>query len=200
VLYSFKGGADGANPAAGVIRDPTGNLYGTTYSGGAGGAGTVYRLDTNGNETVLHSFPLPVDGVFAVAGVIRDSAGNLCGTAQVGGPSNVGVVYRLDAAGHEAVLHGFTGGADGGQPFAGVIRDLAGNLYGTTYDGGTSGSGVVYKLDAAGQEAVLYTFKGGADGGHPCAAVVADAVGNLHGTTYHGGTAGLGVVYKLDVL
>jgi uncharacterized repeat protein (TIGR03803 family) len=60
---------------------------------------------------------------------------------------NVGVVYRLDAAGHEAVLHGFTGGADGGQPFAGVIRDLAGNLYGTTYDGGTSGSGVVYKLD-----------------------------------------------------
>ena len=98
--------------------------------------------------------------------MIRDSAGNLYGTTFSGGTADRGVVYKLDTVGHERVLYTFTGGADGASPSAGVIRDSAGNLYGTTSQGGgTSGAGVVYKLDTAGQYNVLYTFTGGADGG-----------------------------------
>ena len=143
VLYSF--GAGGSFPYAGVIPDSAGNFYGTTSSGGTANAGVVYKLDPAGNYTVLYSFTL--DGGYPRAGVIRDSVGNLYGTTSSGGTANAGVVYMLDTAGRETVLYSFTGYPnDGGQPYAGVIRDSAGNLYGTTYDGGTSGAGVVYKL------------------------------------------------------
>ena len=103
---------------------------------------------------------------------------------------------QLDTAGHETVLYTFTGGADGGWPYVGVMRDPAGNLYGTATYGGTAGAGVVFKLDTAGQEAVLYSFTGGADGGGPVG-VIRDSAGNLYGTTVNGGTAGWGVVYKI---
>jgi uncharacterized repeat protein (TIGR03803 family) len=197
VLYSFPNG-DGVGPYAGVIPDSAGNLYGTTRDGGASGAGTVYMLDTTGHETVLYSFTGGGDGGNPVAGVIRDSAGNLYGTTVYGGPANQGVVYKVDTTGHETVLYSFTGGADGGWPEAGVIRDSAGNLYGTTTSGGALHKGGVYKLDTAGLETVLYSFTGGADGGVPYSGVIRDLAGNLYGTTTAGGTAGGGVVYKLD--
>ena len=121
-----------------------------------------------------------------------------------------GVVYKLDPSGQETVLHSFTGGADGGSPSAGVIRDAAGNLYGTTDNygqlaNGNQGEGVVFELDTAGNYTVLYTFTGGADGGAPNG-VVRNQAGNLYGTTTYGGTpepqigcsSGCGVVYKLD--
>ena len=92
------------------------------------------------------------------------------------------MVYKVDTAGHQTVLYNFTGGADGGNPYAGVIRDSAGNLYGTTI-GGTAGAGVVYKLDTSGHETVLYSFTGGADGSNPLAGVTLDSAGNLYGTT-----------------
>ena len=198
VLYSFTNSADGSQPAAGVIRDSAGNLYGTTYSGGTGGAGVVYELDAAGQETVVYSFPSAVDGALPIAGVIRDSAGNLYGTTVFGGTANAGVVYKLDATGHETVLYTFTGGADGNTPWGGVIRDSAGNLYGTTSGGGPAGAGAVYRLDTAGNYTVLYSFTGGADGGNPYAGVIRDSAGNLYGTTAWGGTAYWGVVYKLD--
>jgi uncharacterized repeat protein (TIGR03803 family) len=208
VLYTFAEGAErpygaeGGYPQAGVIRDSAGNLYGTTDRGGAADAGVVFKLDTNGQETVLANFPGPSDGSFPATGVVGDSAGNLYGTASSGDPSNAGVVYELDTAGHETVLYSFTGGADGAFPEAGVIRDSAGNLYGTTTRGGTEDQGVVYKLDTVGQETVLYSFGGGADGANPyTAGVIRDPAGNLYGTTGVGGINGLegvGVVYKLD--
>src|ERR1017187_2507393 len=198
LLHSFGGGADGRYPSAGVIRDSAGNLYGTTSQGGTAGWGVVYKLDTTGQETVMHSFTNGADGGDPYAGVILDSAGNLFGTAASGGTANKGVVYKLDTAGQETVLYSFTGGADGRYPTAGVILDSAGNLYGTTYFGGTGGHGVAYKLDTAGQETVLYSFTDGTDGGGPYAGVIRDSAGNLYGTTYYGGTANLGVVYKLD--
>jgi uncharacterized repeat protein (TIGR03803 family) len=198
VLYNFSGGADGGNPQAGVISDSAGNLYGTTFEGGTAGWGVVYKLDAAGQETVLHSFTGGADGGYPAAGVIRDSAGNLYGTTVNGGRAGFGVVYKLDTAGHEKVLYSFTGGADGGDPLAGVIHDAAGNLYGTTNAGGTGYAGVVYKLDASGQETVLHNFTGGADGGQPYAGVIRDSAGNLYGTTYFGGTADWGVVYELD--
>jgi uncharacterized repeat protein (TIGR03803 family) len=198
VLYNFTGGADGSTPFAGVIRDSQGNLYGTTYSGGAASAGVVYKLDIAGNETVLYSFTGKPDGSAPFAGVIRDSAGNLYGTTYSGGAANAGIVYKLDTTGQETILYSFTGGADGDAPNAGVIRDPAGNLYGTTYYGGIARAGVVYKVDAAGQETVLYSFTGKADGSGPNAGVILDSSGNLYGTTFDGGTGGAGVVYKVD--
>jgi uncharacterized repeat protein (TIGR03803 family) len=198
VLHSFAGGADGAYPDAGVIRDSSGSLYGTTNEGGPGSVGVVFTLDTAGHETVRYGFPGVTGGVSPEAGVIRDSAGALYGTTVDGGAAYAGVVYSVDPAGHETVLHSFTGGADGGYPYAGVIRESAGNLYGTTYAGGR-GYGTVYKLDSANNEAVLYSFASGPyDGGGPFSGVIRDEAGNLYGTTSNGGTSGYGVVYKLD--
>jgi uncharacterized repeat protein (TIGR03803 family) len=203
VLYSFTGGADGGQPHAGLILDSAGNLYGTTYAGGEGGAGVVFKVNMAGQETVLYSFTGGADGRWPNAGVIRDSGGNLYGTTQSGGTANSGVVYDLNTSGQERVLYSFTGGADGGAPFAGVIRDSAGNLYGTTSSGGTVsavhffGAGVVYRVDPSGEETVLYSFTGGADGDEPVAGVIRDSAGTLYGTTYYGGASGWGVVYEL---
>jgi uncharacterized repeat protein (TIGR03803 family) len=198
ILYRFTGGADGANPNAGAIRDSTGNLYGTTIYGGIG-YGVVYKLDTAGNETVLHTFLGGPDGAYPYAGVIRDSEGNLYGTASGGGPTNSGVVYKVGAAGDETVLYSFTGGPDGSGPQAGVIRDMAGNLYGTTVYGGASNAGVVYELHANGLETVLHSFTAGPDGANPYAGLIGDSAGNLYGTTYFGGPSNAGVVYKVNV-
>jgi uncharacterized repeat protein (TIGR03803 family) len=202
-LFSFSRGDGGNYPYAGVIGDSAGNLYGTASAGGNAGAGVVYKLDASCHQTVLYSFTGGNDGSYPAAGVIRDSAGNLYGTTAYGGAAQAGVVYKVDTAGHESVLYSFTGGADGGIPEAGVIRDAAGNLYGTTSQGGAAdgalGSGVVYKLDTAGHQTVLYTFNRGADGGISEAGVIRDSGGNLYGTTWMGGaTGGWGTVYKVD--
>jgi uncharacterized repeat protein (TIGR03803 family) len=199
VLYTFTGGADGYAPYGGVIRDAAGNLYGTTVLGGAGNGGVVYTLDASGHQTVLHSFTGGADGSQPYAGVIRDPAGNLYGTTSSGGTGNAGVVYKVDASGHETVLYNFTGGSDGSSPLGGVIRDAAGNLYGTTIYGGISGAGVVYKLDPSGHETVLHPFTGGTDGGEPyMVTLLRDSMGNLYGTTSGGGSSWAGVVFMLD--
>jgi uncharacterized repeat protein (TIGR03803 family) len=205
VLYTFPGGADGQWPFAGLVRDSAGNLYGTTYQGGVAnagcpyGCGVVFKLDTTGHETVLYSFTGGADGGFPAAGLTLDSAGNLYGTTTYGGASGAGVVFEVNASDQETALYSFTGGADGAEPRAGVIRDAKGNLYGTTSGGGAANQGVVYKLDAAGHETVLHSFTGGADGCGTRAGVIRDSEGNLYGTTEEGGVAGgLGVVFKLD--
>jgi uncharacterized repeat protein (TIGR03803 family) len=197
VLYSFTGYPDGVNPAGGVIADPAGNLYGATFGGGPAFAGVVYKLDPAGNYTVLHGFAGGADGGDPWSGVIRDGAGNLCGTTRDFGAYGYGVVYRLDPAGKYTVLHAFTGGLDGGSPYAGVIHDRAGNLYGTTAGGGSYLRGVVYKLDSTGKDTALYSFSGRADGEYPGSALVLDSAGNLYGTA-SGGAFGSGVVYKVD--
>src|ERR1039458_9838760 len=166
--------------------------------------GVVYKLNASGQETVLYSFTGLADGCCPRAGVIRDSAGNLYGTTNRGGALSgcvfgCGVVYKLNASGRETVLHTFTGGADGGDPNAGVIRDSAAKLYGTTGGGGTAGKGVVFKVDTSGNETVLYSFTGGAEGSDPNPSVIRDSAGNLYGTTIGGGTAGKGVAVKLDL-
>jgi uncharacterized repeat protein (TIGR03803 family) len=198
VLHNFVGDSvDGSSPMAGVIRDSKGNLYGTTTHGGAG-YGVIYKLDANGNFTMLYSFN-GLNGNEPYSGVIADTEGNLYGTTYYGGwPDDNGVVYKLDASHNLTVLYSFSGGADGGEPYAGVIRDVAGNLYGTASLGGTNYNGVVYRLNPSGQQSVLYSFTGGADGGYPYASVVEDPLGNLYGTTYDGGAAGYGVVYQVN--
>jgi len=195
VLRTFTG-PDGAYPYAGVILS-AGNLYGTTGGGGTHSLGVVFKLYANGKES-SDSFA-GTNGAFPQSGLTRDSSGNLYGTAQSGGAPNAGagVVYKVDPAGKKTVLYAFTGGADGNRPIAGVIVDSAGNLYGTTASGGVYGQGVVYRLDPTGQETVLYSFTGGADGDGPVGGVIVDSAGNFYGTTSVGGR-GHGVVYKLD--
>ncbi len=204
VLHNFASPRRGAYPDFGLIRDSAGNLYGTTdgsYSdvggGGTNNAGVVFEVDIFGNETVLYSFTGGADGS-SPNGVIRDSAGNLYGTTYQGGASNAGVVFKIDTSGNETVLYTFTGGADGGGPYGPLVRDSKGNFYGTTYQGGASNVGVVFKIDKSGNETVLYTFTGGADGGYPYGALILDSEGTLYGTTNGGGASGAGVVFKID--
>ena len=214
VLHSFSG-SDGAHPTASLVRDASGNLYGTTFYGGTAscGCGTVFKIDTTGVETVLYSFTGGADGKFPAGRLLLDSVGNLYGTASEGGNVNCGrfgmygcgVVFKVDSSGHETVLYSFTGAADGGQPLAGLIRDSAGNFYGTTFSAGdlsrncalNNGCGVVFKLSKSGQETVLYTFTNGTDGANPTADLVRDSAGNLYGTTKLGG-AGYGVVFEIQ--
>jgi len=174
VLYSFTGGADGANPYGGLVQDPQGNLYGTTNGGGAYGVGTVFKLDTNGNETVLHSFSNGPDGASPQAGLVLDTQGNLFGTTTGGGAKDWGTVFKLDPTGNETVLHSFASfDGDGSLPSSGLVMDAQGNLYGTTVEGGTHVYGTVYKIDQTGNETVLHSFTGGKpDGESPDGGVV----------------------------
>jgi uncharacterized repeat protein (TIGR03803 family) len=206
VVYSFTGGSDGGNPEAGLIADASGNLYGTTYSGGGVNRGTVFKITRRGHESVLYSFcpnyPHCSDGFDPSAGLIIDASGNLYGTTYAGGSNSLGTVFEVAPDGTETVLYSFAGGNDGADPAAAVIADSSGNLYGTTYNGGTAGFGTVFKLAANGTETVLYSFQGGSDGANPSASVIEDANGNLYGTTYYGGSSncsgsGCGTVFKL---
>ena len=197
VKHTFTGG-DGGLPTAVLIQDSGGNLYGTTSSGGDSGLGLVFKLDTRNTETVLHSFT-GSDGAVPHGGLVRDSAGNLYGTTSSGGASGLGTVFKIDTSGRETVLHSFGGSPDGAQPYAGLVMDNAGNLYGTTENGGASGFGTVFKVDNTGTESVLHSFAGGSsDGADPTARVILDANGNLYGTTFMGGSNGRGTVFELD--
>jgi uncharacterized repeat protein (TIGR03803 family) len=220
-LYTFTGGTDGGLPLARVIRDSTGNLYGTTAFGGVAG-GTVFKVDRSGHETVLYSFMGGSDGLEPFAPVFRDQAGNLYGTTNSGGGAcggnngGCGTVFKIDSSGNETVLYRFTNGLDGGYPYAGLIQDPGGNLYGTAPFGGDTscnvqqGCGVVFKIDTSGNYTVLHTFTGGTtDGANPFGALTLDAAENLYGTTAAGGDvncselsgfSGCGTVFKLDPL
>jgi uncharacterized repeat protein (TIGR03803 family) len=210
VLYSFTGGADGGWPYAGVIRGLGGNFYGTASGGGAYDRGAVFKVDTDGNETVLYSFTGGADGAQLSERLSEDPDGNLYSTTFRGGdlacdaPYGCGTVFKVDTTGNETVLYSFIGGAGGGNPHAGLIGDPVGSLYGTTYNGGAHGMGAVFKVDTAGNETVLYSFTGGADGAQPVAGLIHDSTGNFYGTTYRGGDLtscygqGCGTVFDLD--
>ncbi len=239
VLYQFTEGADGGVPLSGLTFDQAGNLYGTAVFGGNGahcgfpqdvGCGVVFKLTPKSNgswtESVLHTFCSLAachDGMYPLAGLIFDQAGNLYGTTQNGGivgqcgGPGCGVVFRLTPTSRgpwkERVLHYFTGGKDGAYPGAGLIFGADGSLYGTTLRGGAVnycpniGCGVVFRLtsnqNGSWTEGVLRTFTGGRDGGIPAANLIFDQTGNLYGTTSYGGNPGLcgglgcGTVFKL---
>ncbi len=205
VIKTFNG-SEGFGPYARVIQDDTGALYGTTYHRGTGGYGVVYRLTPDGagsfSYTVLHSFN-STDGANPYAGVIRDSSGVIYGTTLYGGSSDHGTVFMLapDGAGGfvQNVIHHFNA-TEGAHPFAGVIQDSGGTLYGTTYQGGGSGFGTVFSLmpDGAGgyTHTVLHTFAG-LGGQNPYAGLHLGAGGALFGTTFRGGSMNMGTVFKL---
>jgi uncharacterized repeat protein (TIGR03803 family) len=218
-LHSFlSNGKDGNFPYAGVVMDTEGNLYGTTYQGGASRYGVVFELSppasghTIWTEKVLHAFTdNGTDGLNPYAALVRDTKGNLYGTTFNGGSQAVGTVFELSpktgGGWTYKILHSFVdSGTDGQYPYAALILDSAGNLYGTTTEGGVNLDGTVFELSppAAGSkvwtETLLHMFDPDADDGSaPYASVVFDKTGNLYGTTYGGGLYGYGTVFELTL-
>jgi uncharacterized repeat protein (TIGR03803 family) len=203
ILHNFGNGTDGAEPYTGVIRSGT-TLYGNTLAGGSFGVGTVWKLSAAGKETVLHNFAGGnSDGAYP-EGRLLLANGNFFGTTFEGGLyTGPGIVYELSLKGAETVLSNF-GPDNGVGTYAGVIRDAAGNLYGTDAFGGAAGSGTndgtVYELTGIGNVSVLYSFcsvANCADGGHPYAGLLRDGAGNFYGTAETGGAYGYGTVWKL---
>jgi uncharacterized repeat protein (TIGR03803 family) len=208
--YNFRR-AIGEGPYAGLLRDSAGNLFGITELGGDNscypgyGCGTVFKLDRTGKkETVLHKFTNVPDGEFPQSLMVENASGTLYGTTYLGGAYVYGSVFSVDSGGKETVLYSFTGGSDGGIVHSGVIRDASGNLFGVSSGGGAYGNGVVFELDATGQETVLYSFTGGSDGSGPDSELIFDEAGNLYGLTAGGGNLscqggnGCGVVFELS--
>lgn len=229
-IYSFTGQADGNGPAAGLISDQAGNLYGTAPIGGneqgqcqsLGGCGVVFELSPNTNgtwtEATIHTFVGGTDGIQPHGNLIIDGSGNLYGTTIYGGNGcagyySCGTVYELSPVGNglwnETILYAFKGGTDGDGPEAGMISDSAGNLYGTTAFGANSacnslGCGTVFQLskgqDGSWTEQVLYIFQDGADGAEPGTALVFDSSGNLYGAAPIGGDVSCNPPYGCGVI
>jgi uncharacterized repeat protein (TIGR03803 family) len=208
VLYPFcsvSGCTDGQYPIAGLILDAAGNLYGTTVNGGTHDRGTVFQLSPGANgtwtETVLYSFNNNhKDGRDPEAGLIFDASGNLYGTTLLGGAYGYGTVFQLTPGGNgtwtETLLHSFQNNTrDGIYPYAGLIFDPAGNLYGTANGGGEHGEGAVLQLvpgtNGKWKERILHSFNG-KDGLEPYSGLIFDVAGNLYGTTHSGGASGTG--------
>jgi uncharacterized repeat protein (TIGR03803 family) len=215
VLHSFTG-PDGELPLAPLISDSAGNLYGTTYLGGTGcggpGCGTAFELqrmpDGTWKEIILHNFgSFTGDGEEPFSALIIDRAGNLYGTTAIGGTGTVFTLRRGEnGSWKETILYNFPPNGDGVYPEGSVVLDAAGNLYGTTNEGGDPkcNCGVVYKLspckDGTWMYTVLHRFTGypnGPDGGRPQTGLILDDKGNLYGTTSAGGLYGDGVVFEV---
>ena len=195
-LYAFTGGSDGGIPQAALLMDGAGNLYGTTYSGGANGNGVVFALKRKPHHAwkyqVLWTFAGGNDGAAPSGSLIMDASGNLYGTSTGGGTGVVGTVFELSPPANdskpwsESILYNFTGNSDGGEPMGNVLLGSDGNLYGTTAGYGQYNYGTVYRLTQSGGKwslSVLHAFQGGADGEVPRDGLIQDSNGVLYGTT-----------------
>ncbi len=216
VLYRFSGGNDGAFPYGNLIFDAAGNLYGTTFGGGTSGNGTVFKLTHSGGswtESVLHSFYGGTDGATPESGLVFDKAGNLYGTTYAGGHSGCssnygcGTVFQLTPAGDgwtENIIYYFQGKPDGDAPYAGLIFDGSGNLYGVASADGPNGGGTVFQLapsNGAWTFNLLYALSGNSGSGTPNpgprGSLVMDAAGNLYGVTIQDGGKNTGTAFEL---
>ena len=213
-LHSFAGSPnDGNTPNAGLVQGSDGNFYGTTVKGGASasicqdGCGTVFQVTRAGTLTVLHSFCVNypcADGIAPYAALVQGTDGNFYGTAYSGGKFNSGgTVFKITPAGALTALYNFcsqTNCADGRQPYAGLVQGTDGNFYGTTFEGGASDHGTVFKITPGGALTTLYSFcalRNCIDGIGPYAGLVQATDGNFYGTTYEGGAVDYGTVFKI---
>ncbi len=211
VLYSFTGQSDGSSPWSGVTADAAGNFYGTTLSGGLYQDGTAWELSPTGQGwtlTPIHQFLLNSDGYRSEGNLLLDSSGNLWGANEYGGPGGGGTVFELTPSSGSwnfSVVHSFTQIYGSQAP---LVMDPAGNLYGTSVNGGTYGYGTAFKMspsDGGWSYTVLHNFTGGSDGANPYGQIVLDGNGNLYGTTFEGGMGpscyvgsnGCGVVWEI---
>ncbi|HWY20148.1 MAG TPA: choice-of-anchor tandem repeat GloVer-containing protein [Candidatus Acidoferrum sp.] len=212
--YFGKVSGDGTTPYGTLLIDASNNLYGTTYSGGAYGGGTVFEVTPgagpNWPETILYNFGNGTDGANPHGALIFDALGNLYGTTSTGGANGAGTVFELTPIGggawSEAILYSFIGGTGGSDPNGSVIFDSSGNIYGTTVSGGSYGGGAAFELikSEGYRFKILHNFGGFSDGANPHGGLVLDAFGNLYGTTTNGGGHnnpvhfGGGIVFELS--
>lgn len=221
VLYAFAGGVSGGAPYfGGVVFDNAGNLYGTANEGGRmdcgepDGCGTVFQLMPDGlggwAENRIHAFGAKGDGYDPITTLIIDGLGNLYGVTLEGGAYGYGTVYEVSPVEgdgwSEKVLYSFQGGADGSEPLSPLVFDPAGNLYGTTVQGGaysppTQGGTVFELAKGAGgtwSKSIIHSFGMGNDGVNPSGGLTFDTDGNLYGATVHGGGTGKdGIIFQL---
>ena len=211
IPYRFTGGSDGATPFTTLFFDSSGNIYGTTYAGGAHGFGTVFELVNLGGgdyrETVLWSFAGGNDGAYPLDGLIADSAGNFYGTTSAGGSTTAcsgagcGTVFKLTPTGGgnytESPIYRFQGTSDGENPNAGVAIDTAGNLYGNTWQGGNGGGGTVYELSPNGSNWTFNLLYSVPNAGFAVGRVALDSSGNVYEALQDGGAFGDGQVLEL---
>jgi uncharacterized repeat protein (TIGR03803 family) len=192
LLHSFAGASgDGADPYHILIQASDGNFYGSTLAGGSSNGGTIYEISPSGTESLVYSF-----ASMPWAGLIQGSDGNFYGTTASGGTSGRGTVFKMTPSGTESVLYSFPAGSS--EPYCGLIQGSDGNFYGTTGANGTSDDGTVFEITPSGTETVLHAFpKTGTDGEIPYAGVIQGSDGNFYGTTYFGGSHGLGTVFKV---
>ena len=209
VIHAFTGGNDGASGSAGrLILDGAGNLYGVTTVGGANGDGVAFELSLAKSGiwrlTPLYAFKDQPDGALPYGGLYLDRFGNLYGTTYYAGANDVGTVYKLTRANGtwtESVLYSFKGGSDGSSPISNLVADSAGNLYGTTSDGGAGcACGVIFELargtNGTWTESVAYRFPGSPGAAFAYNGMVVDSSGNIYGATVHGGPTNDGTIYK----
>jgi uncharacterized repeat protein (TIGR03803 family) len=205
LIHLFAGSpTDGTNPRGGLVQGSDGNFYGTTLDGGTNGDGTVFRISPSGTYTTLYSFAgFPIDGVTPTATLVQGSDGNFYGTTFKGGSNNFGTVFRISSSGTYTSLYSFASSSnDGGNPLGGLVQGSSSNFYGTTYVGGASGRGTVFRISSSGSYTSLYSFANSPDGANPSAVLVQGSDGNFYGTTYSGGGGpcydGCGTVFRIS--
>ncbi len=200
LLYSFTNQADGTNPDAGLVLASDGNFYGTTRAGGAhGGIGTIFRITPQGTLTTIHTF-VGTDGSGVYAPLMQATDGNLYGTTFMGGANGKGTIFKMTLDGTLTTLYNFcpqVSCPDGASSLAGLVQASDGNFYGTTQQGGTGGYGVVYKITSDGTYTTLHSFDFNSEGSGPRDRLVQASDLNLYGTTYLGGAADSGTVFKI---
>ena len=226
IVYSFAGTPDGNGPFDPVLADAAGDLFGTTAAGGYSkpciffntiGCGTVFEIDANGNESIIHDFAGyfgsgRADGEDPKGPLFANADGALFGATAFGGKGASGVVFEIRPTHVEHILHDFFGhGSDGRGSYGGLVRDAVGDFFGVTYQGGNNacigGCGSVFELDSAGRLTTVHRFPGAAGGGNPYGGLVMDEIGDLFGTAQNygdmtcqkkGGNPGCGLVFEID--
>jgi uncharacterized repeat protein (TIGR03803 family) len=194
-LYSFTGGTDGGSPYGTLVLGPDGNFYGTTAHGGSNGFGVIFKITPTGTLTVVHNF-LVNDGGASESGLTLGSDGNFYGITYYYGANNGGTIYRLTQSGTFSVLYALNPSTDGMESTAPLVQASDGNFYGTTLQGGSGGTGTIFRVTPAGNFTVLYAFAQNA--GQPTGPLVQGPDGSLYGTSFAGGSANLGQIFSVS--
>ncbi len=200
LLYSFRGGSDGAFPYSGIYQVSSGDIYGLTDAGGTHNQGVLYQMALDGTETVLHSFGAGSDASTPeYTTLVQGSDGYLYGTTYQGGTNGEGAAFKIkpDGTGYNVIYSFGTTQAEGYNPISGMVFGTDGNLYGITSFGGSNNKGLAFKLTTSGTFTPLHSFGGSGDGDYPQAALTLGRDGNFYGTTSSGGAHSLGVVFKM---
>jgi uncharacterized repeat protein (TIGR03803 family) len=198
ILYSFMYGSDGSFPSSSLLQDTDGSLYGTTQFGGTEyDHGTVFKIASDGTESIVYRFLGNSDGGTPYAALIKGTDGNFYGTIATDDNFH-GKVFKITPNGSESIVYSFQGESDGSNPYSALIQGTDGNFYGTTeYGGSINNYGTIFKITPNGKESILYRFQGGSDGANPYAGLIQGTDGNFYGTTVMGGDSNYGTVFKI---